>query len=223
MALIVKLTRAALIGALDQDYVAFARARGSPSRACSSRTRCATRCPDRHAAGRSSATLIAGAVLVEVDVRAAGHRLAARRLGQRKDIPMVQGSRCVIAVIIVAVNLLDDLALPASSIRGSRFGRRRRERRVAITVPGAALGSGAAAARPLADRARAASSSSAWSSSARSSVAAIAPLRPERAEPARRRSAGPSGAHLARAPTTSAATCSRGRSSARAPRVVGPL
>ncbi len=42
-ALVVKLTRASMIEALDQDYVAFARARGLATGVCSGRTRSATR------------------------------------------------------------------------------------------------------------------------------------------------------------------------------------
>ena len=75
MALVVKLTRAAMIDALDQDYVTFARARGIATAGCSRRTRCATRSSrSSRPAASCSAPCSRGAVLVEITFRAARHR-----------------------------------------------------------------------------------------------------------------------------------------------------
>jgi peptide/nickel transport system permease protein len=111
MALVVKLTRAAMIGALEQDYVVFARARGVSRRAVllAYALRNAL-VPIVTAAGTVLGVLIAGAVLVEVAFDLPGIGSLLVESVQAKDIPMVQGIVVVIALVIVVVNLLTDLA-----------------------------------------------------------------------------------------------------------------
>lgn len=110
MALVVKLTRAAMIGALEQDYIVFARARGVPARSVllSYGLRNAL-IPVVTAAGAVLGVLIAGAVLVEFTFTLPGIGSLLVESVEAKDIPMVQGLTVVIAVVIVAVNLLTDL------------------------------------------------------------------------------------------------------------------
>jgi peptide/nickel transport system permease protein len=122
MALIVKLTRAAMIGALEQDYVTFARARGVAR--SSVLVRYALRnalVPIVTAAGAVLGVLIAGAVFVEVAFDLPGIGSLLVESVESKDIPMVQGLTIVIALVIVVVNLLTDLAYLAVDPR-IRFG-----------------------------------------------------------------------------------------------------
>ena len=122
LALVVKLTRAAMIGALEQDYVVFARARGVSRRAVL--TTYALRnalVPVVTAAGAVLGVLIAGAVLVEVAFTLPGIGSLLVESVEAKDIPMVQGLTVVIALVIVAVNLLTDLVYFAVDPR-IRFG-----------------------------------------------------------------------------------------------------
>jgi peptide/nickel transport system permease protein len=110
MALILKFTRAAMITALDQDYVAFALARGVPYR------RVLILYALRNAlvpvitgAGLILGVLLTGAVLVEVTfaLPGVGSLLVASVL--TKDVPMVQGISLVVAVAIILANLLTDI------------------------------------------------------------------------------------------------------------------
>jgi peptide/nickel transport system permease protein len=122
MALVVKLTRAAMIGALEQDYIVFARARGVS--AGSVLVTYALRnalVPIVTAAGAVLGALIAGAVLVEVTFTLPGLGSLLVESVEAKDIPMVQGITVVIAVVIVIVNLLTDLLYLAVDPR-IRFG-----------------------------------------------------------------------------------------------------
>lgn len=122
MALVLKLTRAAMIGALEQDYIVFARARGA-----SGRTVIFTYAlrnaliPIVTAAGAVLGALIAGAVLVEVAFTLPGLGSLLVESIEAKDIPMVQGLIVVLAVVIVGVNLLTDIAYVVLDPR-IRFG-----------------------------------------------------------------------------------------------------
>ncbi len=110
MALILKLTRTAMINALDQDYVAFARARGLPSRhvifTYAFRNALV---PVVTAAGLILGYMLTGAVLVEVTFALPGvGSLLVDSVGF-KDVPMVQGVTMAIAFVIIMVNLLTDI------------------------------------------------------------------------------------------------------------------
>jgi peptide/nickel transport system permease protein len=122
MALVLKLTRAAMIGALEQDYVLFARARGAPERSVlfTYALRNAL-VPIVTAAGAVLGSVIAGAVLVEVVFTLPGVGSLLVESIDAKDIPTVQGLIVVLAVVIIAVNLLTDLAYLALDPR-IRFG-----------------------------------------------------------------------------------------------------
>jgi peptide/nickel transport system permease protein len=122
MALVLKLTRAAVIGALEQDYVVFARARGVSEHAVllTYGLRNAA-IPIVTAAGAVLGALIAGAVLVEVAFTLPGVGSLLVESVDAKDVPMVQGLVVTIAVVIVLVNLLTDLAYLALDPR-IRFG-----------------------------------------------------------------------------------------------------
>ena len=110
MALVVKLTRAAMINALDQDYVAFARARGLPKRrvifAYAFRN---SLLPVVTSAGVILGFMLTGAVIVEVTFALPGIGSLLVDSVTFKDVPMVQGVAMVIAVVIILVNLLTDI------------------------------------------------------------------------------------------------------------------
>jgi peptide/nickel transport system permease protein len=109
MALVLKLTRAAVIGALEQDYVVFARAVSERAVLITYALRNAA-IPIVTAAGAVLGALIAGAVLVEVAFTLPGVGSLLVESVDAKDVPMVQGLVVTIAVVIVLVNLLTDLA-----------------------------------------------------------------------------------------------------------------
>ena len=111
MALVVKLTRAAMISALDQDYIAFARARGVPAAAIL--VKYALRnalIPVLTSLGLILGSMLTGAVLVEVTFSLPGIGSGLVNAISYKDIPVVQGIAIVIATVIVIVNLLTDIA-----------------------------------------------------------------------------------------------------------------
>jgi peptide/nickel transport system permease protein len=110
MALIVKLTRAGMIRALEQDYVAFARARGlSWSRVA---TRYALRnalVPVITAGGLIVGYTLTGAVLIESTFSLPGLGSLLIDAVNFKDVPVVQAVALTFATIIVIVNLATDL------------------------------------------------------------------------------------------------------------------
>jgi peptide/nickel transport system permease protein len=122
-ALVLKLTRAAMIDALEKDYVVFALARGLPRRRVL--TAYALRnalIPILTAAGLLLASLLTGAVLVEVTFALPGvGSLLVESVGF-KDVPMVQGVALLTAVIVISVNLVVDLLYLLVDPR-IRFGR----------------------------------------------------------------------------------------------------
>jgi peptide/nickel transport system permease protein len=110
-AYVLKHTRAAVIGVLNQDFVTFARARGL------SRRRILFVYVLRNAlipvitiSGLILAFLITGAVLVEVTFSLPGLGQLLVESATTKDLPMIQGVTLAIAVVIVIANLLADVA-----------------------------------------------------------------------------------------------------------------
>lgn len=110
MALLVRHTRAAMIGVLDQDYVTFARARGLSTR------RVMIRYALRNAlipivtiSGTLLAALIIGAVIVEQTFSLNGVGSLLIQSVESKDVPMIQGVALVVAAIIIVANLLADI------------------------------------------------------------------------------------------------------------------
>lgn len=110
MALIVKLTRAAMITVLEQDYIAFAQARGvGPVRVI---TRYALRNalgPIITAGGLILGVVITGAVLVEQVFALPGIGSLLITSVESKDVPVVQGFTLLAAAILIAANFLIDL------------------------------------------------------------------------------------------------------------------
>jgi peptide/nickel transport system permease protein len=112
LGILVRLTRASVLGALDDAHVLAARARGAPEWLV----------VWRHAVGNALApvvtligletgALLAGTVVTETIFAWPGiGRLLVQGIGAR-DYPLVQGCVLVIGITYVAVNLLTDLTL----------------------------------------------------------------------------------------------------------------
>lgn len=107
---VLKLTRAAMIEALDQDFVAFARARGVPARSVivTYALRNAL-IPVATAGGLVLGLLLTGAVLIEVVFALPGVGALLIEAVTLKDIPLVQGVALLAATTIILVNLATDL------------------------------------------------------------------------------------------------------------------
>ena len=123
MGLVLKLTRTAVIGSLEQDYVTFARARGIPRRRVL--TAYALRnglVPIVTAAGLLLAYMLAGTVLVEVTFALPGLGSLLVDSVRTLDLPVVQALAILIATLVVLVNLLADLLYVAIDPRIS-FGK----------------------------------------------------------------------------------------------------
>lgn len=109
-AYVLKHTRAAVIGVIDQDYVTFARARGlSSARILFSYVLRNALIPIVTISGLVLGSLITGAFLVEVTFSLPGIGKLLVNAAVNKDLPMIQGVALVIAVVIMLANLLADL------------------------------------------------------------------------------------------------------------------
>lgn len=110
-ALVVKLTRSAMITALDQDYVAFARARGiKPNRVLVGYAFRNALVPVVTATGLVLGYLLTGAVLVEYAFSLNGVGTLLVNAVDFKDYPVVQGIALILAAIVMFVYLLTDIA-----------------------------------------------------------------------------------------------------------------
>ena len=97
MAIVVKITRAAVIQELDKDYVVFARARGlSPLRIVFGYVLRNALIPVVTAAGLIIVGLVANAIYVEVTFALPGLGSLTVEAVQRRDIPLIQGTTLVL-------------------------------------------------------------------------------------------------------------------------------
>ena len=123
MAIVVKITRAAVIEELDKDHVAFARARGlSPARILGAYVLRNACLPIVTAAGIVLVGLLANAIYVEVTFALPGLGSLMVDAVNKRDIPVIQGTALVFAGFVVAVNLAIDVVYALIDPR-IRFGR----------------------------------------------------------------------------------------------------
>ena len=109
-ALVVRLTRAGMVHALEQDYVTFARARGLSERHVLGRYALRNALiPVVTAGGLLLGFMLTGTVLVEATFALPGVGQLLVDSVNFKDLPMVQGLTMLLAALIVLVNLLTDL------------------------------------------------------------------------------------------------------------------
>ncbi|PDT81750.1 ABC transporter permease [Sinorhizobium sp. BJ1] len=123
MALVVKITRAAMIEELARDYVTFARARGLSSRrilfAYVLRN---SLIPVVTAAGLVVVGIVAGTIYVEVTFSLPGLGALTIDAIQKRDIPTIQGTTLVFSAFVVLINLAVDVIYTLIDPR-IRFGR----------------------------------------------------------------------------------------------------
>ena len=125
VAIIIKLTRSAVVEVLDQDYVTFARARGLPERHVL--VRYALRnalIPVVTAAGLILSYLVTGAVLVEVTFDLPGIGTLLVDSVNRLDLPVVQGATLAVALAVILINLGTDALYAAIDPRLRNSGKR---------------------------------------------------------------------------------------------------
>ncbi len=122
LAILVKVTRAAMVRELDQDYVVFARARGLSTTTVVIRYALRNALiPIVTAAGLVLGYMVGGAVLVEQVFALPGLGSLLVESAASQDLPMLQGVVLVVGVVIIVLNLLTDLLYLAIDPR-VRFG-----------------------------------------------------------------------------------------------------
>ncbi|WP_033209700.1 ABC transporter permease [Gryllotalpicola ginsengisoli] len=110
-ALMTKMTRAALIAALEQDAIGFARSRGVGWwRILFVYGLRNSLVPILTAAGIVIASTLTGSVLIEETFSLQGVGTLLISSIQNKDIPVVQGATVLIAVFVIVINTLVDIA-----------------------------------------------------------------------------------------------------------------
>lgn len=114
VALVVRYTRAAMVEALGQDYVQFARAGGLPERRVivAHGLRNAL-IPVVTSASIILAFVLTNAIIVEVTFNLPGIGSLLIDAVRNKDLPLVQGVVLCIALVIFAINLVTDLIYAA--------------------------------------------------------------------------------------------------------------
>ncbi len=109
-ALVVKVTRAAMINALDQDYLTFARARGlSNARVLIAYALRNALVPIVASGGLILGYVLTGAVLVEVTFTLPGMGNLMIEAVTSKDFPVVQAVAMAFAIVIILINLVVDI------------------------------------------------------------------------------------------------------------------
>jgi peptide/nickel transport system permease protein len=110
LGVLLRLTRASMIAALQQDAIVFARARGLPSWRVNLTYGLRTALiPITTGAGLVLPVMLAGAVLVEVAFSLPGVGRLLVDSVNGKDVPTIQGLTILIAVVVGVVNLALDL------------------------------------------------------------------------------------------------------------------
>ncbi|MCW2780712.1 MAG: Peptide/nickel transport system permease protein [Marmoricola sp.] len=109
-AYVLKHTRAAVLGVLQQDYVVFARARGlSNGRVIRVYVLRNALIPILTISGVLFSYLIVGGVLVEMTFSIQGIGQLLVQSATAKDLPMLQGVVLLVSAVIILVNLLTDV------------------------------------------------------------------------------------------------------------------
>lgn len=110
MAIVIKITRTAMLEELDRDYVTFARARGlSLRRIVFAYVLRNALVPVITAAGLIVVGLVSGAIYVEVTFSLPGLGALTVDAVQKRDIPMIQGTTMFFSCFVVLINLVIDV------------------------------------------------------------------------------------------------------------------
>lgn len=120
---VLRFTRAAMIQALEQDYIVFARARGmSKLRVLLTYGLRNALIPIVTSAGLILGVMLTGAVLVEVVFSLPGLGALLVESVNWQDVPVVQGLAVITATLVILVNLVTDILYVVIDPR-IRFGR----------------------------------------------------------------------------------------------------
>ena len=123
IAYVLKHTRAAVLGVLEQDYVVFARARGlSLRRILGTYMLRNALIPVITISGLVLSGLVVGAVLTEVTFSIQGVGDLLVQSANSKDVPTIQAVAVLVAALIIVANLLADIAYAFADPR-VRLGR----------------------------------------------------------------------------------------------------
>jgi len=110
MAIVVKITRAAVLEELERDYIGFARARGVSSRRIVLHYLLRNALvPVVTAASVILVAIMAGSIYVETTFALPGLGSLLVDAVRQRDIPLIQGATLAFSVFVVAVNLATDL------------------------------------------------------------------------------------------------------------------
>ena len=110
MAIVIKITRAAMIETLSKDYVTFARARGlDQGRVLVQYVLRNALIPVTTAAGLVIVGLVAGSIYVEVTFALPGIGTLTVDAVSKRDIPVIQGTTLVFSLFVVVANLIIDV------------------------------------------------------------------------------------------------------------------
>lgn len=110
MAIVVKITRAAMIETLSKDYVTFARARGlSGRRVLLHYVLRNALIPVTTAAGLVVVGLVAGSIYIEATFALPGLGTLTVDAVSKRDIPLIQGTTLVFSIFVVLANLVIDV------------------------------------------------------------------------------------------------------------------
>ena len=113
-ALIARMTRAAMLDVLSQDYVRTARAKGvRPSRVVLSHALQNAMNPILTVTGLSITSLISGSIIIEIVFNYPGIGRMVIDAVTRRDFPVIQGAMMIVAFMYVMVNLLVDISYSA--------------------------------------------------------------------------------------------------------------
>jgi dipeptide transport system permease protein len=121
LAMVARITRSAMLDVLGEDYIRTARAKGlSPARIIGLHALRNALIPVVTVIGLYTGTLLAGAILTETIFSWPGIGKWLVDSVARRDYPVLQGGVLLVAAIVMAVNLLVDLAYGALDPRVRR-------------------------------------------------------------------------------------------------------
>ena len=110
MAIVIKITRAAMIEVMDKDYVTFARARGLNARHIATRYILRNAMvPVVTAAALILVGLVAGSIYVEVTFSLSGVGSLTYEAVEGRNLPLIQATALIFSVIVIVANLLVDI------------------------------------------------------------------------------------------------------------------
>lgn len=110
MAIVIKITRAAMVEVMDKDYVTFARARGLNAGYIATRYILRNAMvPVITAAALILVGLVAGSIYVEVTFSLSGFGSLTYEAVEGRNLPLIQATALIFSVIVVVANLLVDI------------------------------------------------------------------------------------------------------------------